>query len=302
MPSPPQNRRRSRFRERIRRAAKSLIEGWDFYLFAVGYGIVLGLLGVAALAFPVLESEAIVGFGDLAEALPPGDHHWFGTNRDGVDLLAPVFAAAGRSVWLVLVATVLGSVFGLALATVICFLWRERGYRWLERLSGAVGSLPAMFLLFVFAAGYGAGTRATMGTLGALAGLFVAGRAGNWYRDLENQGDVLAARALGFSRGRILVEQLLPRLWPRVAACAATLLPAALLAEAGLGFSGAGATVAPAEGRLGAFLGAGHDALFDLPWLLWWPGVVLAVLTIVLASLAWAVRRTLDQPIDERIF
>ena len=302
MASELQNRRRSRFRAGLTRAWRSLRTFWDFYLFAGGFFLVFAMFGVAALVFPELPGEAIVGSGPLMNAQGPDASHWFGTNRDRLDLLGPVFAAAGRSLWLAALATLFGALAGMVASTALFFGGGEPGVRLAKRIGGFATGAPALVLLVILAAGHGAGAGATFWMLAALVGLFLVGRSAEWYRGYGERNEVVAARALGFSKWRILVGQCLPQVGPRLAASAATLLPGVLLAEAALGFVGAGEAEGRATGRLGAVLAAGREAMFDLPWMLLYPGLVLAGLVIVLGALAWALRRTLDEPIDDRLF
>lgn len=302
MASELQNRRRPRFRAGLARAWKSLRSFWDFYLFAGGFFLIFAMLGVAALVFPELRGDAIVGSGPLMNAQAPDASHWFGTNRDRLDLLGPVFAATGRSLWLAALATLFGALSGTVASTALFFVGGERGVRLAERIGGFATSAPGLVLLVILAAGHGAGSGATFWMLSSLVGLFLAGRSADWYRGYGERSEVVAARALGFSKWRILVGQCLPQVGPKLAASTATLLPGVLLAEAAVGFVGAGESAGAASGRIGAMLAAGRDSMFDLPWILLYPGLVLSGLVIVLGALAWALRRTLDEPIDDRLF
>lgn len=270
-------------------------------MFVIGYALVFGLLGVAALVLPGLESGGIAGDADGVGGAAPDARHWFGTNREGIDLLAPVLGAMGRSLWLAGVATGLGALLGLGLATGMAHLMGGRGCRVLRRFAGLWICLPAMWVALTLVAGHGAGAGVVLVILGSLCVLRVAGQGAAWHEALEARGEVVAARALGFSPRRILVESVLSGIWPRAASSAAGLLPAVLLAEAGLVFSGAGYGVRPAGDRIGAYLADGGEAMLDLPWLLIASGATLSVVTLSLAAFAWAVRRTLGVPVEERM-
>ena len=154
-----QNRRRPRLRQSLHRAWQALWLGWDLYLFVVGYGMVFGLLGVGAVLLPDLQSGFVESTSvELApQWAAPDARHWFGTDRDGIDMMSLILRASGHSVWLALVATVWGAFAGLFLATVFFLVWRERGYRMLDRLSGGVLAIPGFFVLVTLAAGHGAG-------------------------------------------------------------------------------------------------------------------------------------------------
>ncbi len=304
MPNPQQNRRRSRWQQGLHRAWHGLLIGWDWYLFTFGYGIVFILLAMAAMGLQGSVSEPPEA--GATPALPlwtaPDSRHWFGTDRGGADLLEPILHASGRSSWLALLATTAGASVGLGVATLAFFVLRERGCLMLQRLGNAAAAIPGILLLFILSAGHGAGFVASWLLLGGICALFVAGRSGRWLLELERRGDVLSARALGYSRRRLLVDHLFTGLWKRAACSAAGLLPGVLLAEACLGFTGIGQRISPATDRLGGLIASGRDAMFDAPWLVIYPGLALAILSVTFATFAWAVRRTLGEPVDDRLF
>jgi peptide/nickel transport system permease protein len=280
----PQNSRRSRFHQSLAAASRAISRGWDLYLFIIGYGAIFGFLGLAAWWLPDSDFPAAGPGAPMA----PGMEHWFGSNRNGDDMMAPILKGSGMAIWLALTATVVGTGAGLLAGTVFYFLWRERGDRMLAAVSEWISALPAMVLALGLAAGWGTGFWPLVIILGGLCAVSVAGRATFWYREVEGRGDVLAARAI--------VDEFLTRIWQRTGATAAMLLPGVLLAVAALDFIFAG------SGRLGHLLAEGQDHLIEAPWLFFFPGLALSILTILLAALAWAVRRTVQEPLQERLW
>ncbi|MCP5541534.1 MAG: hypothetical protein H7A53_11395 [Akkermansiaceae bacterium] len=291
-----QNRRRPRLRRAAGRAAGRLWLGWDPYLLLGCYALVFGLLGAAHILLPSAKAAA-----DGARAwLAPNVSHWFGLDAAGNDLLMRSLRAGAVSLWMALLATLAGGAAGLAAAAAVALGGRDRGYRLLAKLCDLPALAPGLILLFILSAGAGQGFWISVALLAPFVAVFAAGRAAAWFFDWEIAGDVLAARTLGYSRARLVWEHYVPRLWPRVTALAAGILPAVLLAQAGLSFSGFGAGAEAPD--LGRVVAEGRAHLFEAPWVAFCPGLMLWTFTLMLAMLGWAVRRTAGEPVVERVF
>ena len=293
----PRNRRRSRLRQLLAAGLRAFSRGWDLYLFIIGYGTIFGFLGLAALWLPGLPA----GQADAGLPIPPGGEpgaaHWFGLNHRGDDMMAPILRSSGITVWLALLATVGGTAAGVLMGSAFSYFWRGRSDRPSAGATQWTSALPAMLPALALAAGWGTDFGSLVVIFGALCAIPVAGRASAWYREMERRGDVLAARAMGWSRARLFADEWLTRIWLRAGATAAMLLPGVLLAVATLDFA-----LETASGRLGHLIADGGRHLVDAPWLLLFPGLFLAILTILLAALGWAVRRTTQEPLQERLW
>ncbi|WP_412517848.1 ABC transporter permease [Actinomadura madurae] len=103
---------------------------------------------------------------------------------------------------------------------------------------------------------------------------------------------VEAARALGASRTRIVVGDLLPNLVAQITVLTSLLIPASIVFEATLSFLGAG--VRPPMPSWGSMLGEGGDVYRSAWWLLAVPGVLLLLTTLSFNLLGDGVRDALD--------
>ena len=293
----PGNRPRPKFRQLLSRCWQSFSRGWDWHLLAAGYGATFLLCGIAALWLPDMPEVFIRSH----LTPPPLDgaptaEHWFGLGPGRIDMMAPVLKSAGLSVWLSLLATLAGVIGGVLTATALHCVWRGG---WLGDLASAATATPAVIAVLLLVSGWGAGFWTLVMILGACCAIPIAARCAEWYLEMDTRGDVLAARAMGWSRWRLAGDQFLTRIWRRSAASAAMLLPGVLLAEGTIGFIRDGGGDLR---RIGHLIAAGRDHSLDAPWLLFWPGAVLGGLAMLLAAFAWAVRRTVDEPVHERLW
>jgi peptide/nickel transport system permease protein len=103
---------------------------------------------------------------------------------------------------------------------------------------------------------------------------------------------VLAARAAGLPRRRIVLRHLLPNVLPELTVQATLGLAGAILAEAGLSFLGLG--IEPPAPSWGSMINAGRSHLLDAPHLSLFPGLAIVVAVVGLHLLGDGVLDLLD--------
>ncbi|MCI0571500.1 MAG: ABC transporter permease subunit [Myxococcaceae bacterium] len=101
----------------------------------------------------------------------------------------------------------------------------------------------------------------------------------NRLRTLEGQDFVLAARAVGAGRWRILVRHLLPFAWDYVLAIFLLRVPATILAESTVSFLGFG--LPAREASLGTFIGLNYTTLMRGAWGVLPPALLLLFLVVI---------------------
>ena len=94
---------------------------------------------------------------------------------------------------------------------------------------------------------------------------------------------VRGAIAIGASRPRIVVTQLLPNIVPTLIAQAVLNVAAAVVIEASLSFIGLG--IQPPAASWGSLLKSGYDLLFQAPWYALVPAVAIFALLAALTTL-----------------
>ena len=248
---------------------------------------IAALLIIAALAAPLI-APANPSAQNLATRLQSPSHsHWMGTDELGRDIFSRILYGARISLF-VSICVVLGcGLTGLTLGMLA-------GYRGgiFDRIVNlffinAFLSFPGVLLAIAFAAFFGPG----IGKV--ILALIITGWAG--YARLaraqvlkaKELEFVLAAKSLGASNTRILLQHLLPNILQPVLIQATIGMAGAILAEATLSFLGLG-VLAPLP-SWGSMLNDARSHLFDAPHMVVFPAlaVMLAVLAFNLLGDAW---------------
>lgn len=237
------------------------------------------LLFFCALAAPLLAPRSPVDENLPVRLLGPDAGHWLGTDELGRDVLARLLYGTRVSM-LVSVSVVLGSgLTGFAIGALAGYFGG-----WLDRLVNIVLlnaflSFPGILLAIAFAAfmGPGLGKVILALTITGWAGYARLARA--QVLQAKEMDYVAAARSLGASHARILVNHLIPNVVQPVLVQATLNMAGTVLAESTLSFLGLG-VLAPMP-SWGAMLNDARGHLFDAPHLVIFPA--LAVMTAVLA-------------------
>ena len=208
----------------------------------------------------------------------PSRDHPLGLDELGRDVLSRLLAGARVSVAVGLavvgVAGTIGTLLGAAAGAL--------GGRWdtaLMRVIDVFLAFPGILLAIALVAVLGPALRNVVVALVAIGWVGYARLARGQVLQLREQEYVLAARAAGASRLRILFRHLLPNVLPLAVVQASLALAGAILAEASLSFLGLG--IQPPTPSWGAMINAGRSHLLDAPHVTLFPG--LAILLSVLS-------------------
>jgi peptide/nickel transport system permease protein len=255
-------------------------------LARIGFAIA-ALLIIAALFAPLI-APANPAAQNLADRLQsPSRAHWMGTDELGRDILSRVLYGARISLF-VSTCVVLGcGLTGLALGMLA-------GYHGgvFDRIVNllfinAFLSFPGVLLAIAFAAFFGPGIGKVILALIITGWAGYARLARAQVLKVKELEFVLAARSLGASHLRILLQHLLPNILQPVLIQATIGMAGAILAEATLSFLGLG-VLAPLP-SWGSMLNDARSHLFDAPHMVVFPAlaVMLAVLAFNLLGDAW---------------
>ncbi|TIC85158.1 ABC transporter permease [Nocardioides sp. GY 10113] len=247
------------------------------------------LLGLAAGWLVVLVAVAV-----LAPVLPLGEHedvaatileptylepfryadHPLGTNGYGLDMLARVIYGARASLTISLMAVSIGLVVGGALGVVAGF-YRRRVDGVIGILTNALLAVPPLILLIVLATVLDPKVRnmaiaLSLLTIPTMVRLARANTIAYSQREF-----VLAARALGATRLRIMARELVPNVVPPMLSMAVVVVSSLIVAEASLSFLGLG--IQPPQPTWGNMIleAEANDTMSQHPFILLVPGVTL---------------------------
>ncbi|MGQ4360862.1 dipeptide/oligopeptide/nickel ABC transporter permease/ATP-binding protein [Streptomyces sp. SAS_272] len=249
----------------------------------------LAILVVIAVAAPMLMPH--VGTdraGDLGAALHgPSAAHPLGVDSLGRDVLQRLLVGTRVTLVGVVQAMAVVLALGVPIGLVAGYVGGkvDRVIIWLADL---VLSLPAIILVIVVLSVFPQSVAAAMATLGVLAapGLVRVVRAATL--PVREQLYVAAARVSGMSRTYIITRHVLPRIMGPIVVQASLLAATALLVQTGLAFLAL--IAAPPEPSWGGMVADGVGALFQQPWLIWPPGLAIALTVLAFGLLGDAVR------------
>ncbi|MDX3112175.1 dipeptide/oligopeptide/nickel ABC transporter permease/ATP-binding protein [Streptomyces scabiei] len=249
----------------------------------------LAILVVIAVAAPMLMPH--VGTdraGDLGIALHgPSAAHPLGVDSLGRDVLQRLLVGTRVTLVGVVQAMAVVLALGVPIGLVAGYVGgkADRAIIWLADL---VLSLPAIILVIVVLSVFPQSVAAAMVTLGVLAapGLVRVVRAATL--PVREQLYVAAARVSGMSRTYIITRHVLPRIMGPIVVQASLLAATALLVQTGLAFLAL--IAAPPEPSWGGMVADGVGALFQQPWLIWPPGLAIALTVLAFGLLGDAVR------------
>jgi len=209
--------------------------------------------------------------------LSPSFSHWFGTDRLGRDLLSQIMVGGQNTLYVTLVSTLIGVVFGTSLGLAAA----GSGPRWgviFTRISDIGIALPSILIALVLATTLGPGRLSVIVAISfwfvPVTARVVVGPA----RQILSLDFVEAAMTHGRSRMYILFRQVLPNIAPIVIVQTSMMLAAGILIEASLSFLGVGAQ--PPTTSWGKILMDSQSLVQEAPYYTLLPGsfVVITVL------------------------
>jgi peptide/nickel transport system permease protein len=247
--------------------------------------VAVGIAIVAPIVMPAVAGEHA---GDLlAVRQGPSWNHLLGTDTLGRDVVDRLLVGARVTLLGVAEALVVVLVLGVPLGLAAGFFGglTDRIVTWLADLTF---SMPAIIIILVVLSVFPQSLTAAMVTFGVLAapGLMRVVRSATL--PVKQELYIAAAQVSGLSRSYIVTRHVLPRVAGPVIVQASLLAALALLVQTGLAFLGL-VVAAPAP-SWGGMVADGVGAIILQPWLIWPPGIAIAVTILALGLLGDAVR------------
>lgn len=235
------------------------------------------VLGAAVLA-PWLplgnHDDAVAGLTEPIFAHPDlGSEHPLGTNNYGLDVLSRTIHGARTSILVALLAVLIGTVVGGVVGMVSGFL-RGPTDRVVGVLSNALLAVPPLILLIALGTVLEPSVRSIAFALSLLTIPSMVRLARANTITVAEREYVLAARALGASRLRLLRREILPNVLLPVLSLAVVMISVLVVAEASLSFLGIG--IEQPQPTWGNMIAEGQGGVMeDHPYLVVVPGVCL---------------------------
>ena len=254
---------------------------------ALAGGIILCLLGLAALFAPWIAPHDPL-HANLPEALlGPSTSHLLGTDQLGRDVLSRLLYGARISLLVGFIAVGIAVLVGSAIGLLAGFYggWLDAI---LMRFVDTMLSIPTMFLLLAVIAVVGPSIRIVMVVIGLTSWMGVARLVRAEILSLKEREFVLAARVLGASPFRLMAKHLLPNAMAPVLVSATLGVGGAILAESVLSYLGLG--VQPPTPSWGNMLNEGRAALGVAWWLTLSPGLCILITVLAFNLLGEGIR------------
>ena len=275
--------RRQRIRRTLGRAAGFVGKMARNPLTAIGGGIILLLLIVAAFAPLIAPYNPLVQ--DLNNALvAPNALHWFGTDEFGRDIFSRLVYGARITLYIVLLVSVTVGPLGLLLGVTAGY-FGGRVDAVLMRVTDIFISFPSLVLALAFVAALGPGLEHVVIAITLTAWPPIARLARAETLSLRQADFISAVRLQGASPVRVLWRHIVPLCLPSV-------IIRITMNMAGLGFLGLGAQ--PPEPEWGAMISSGRTYMMECWWVVTIPGLAILINSLAFNFLGDGLRDILD--------
>lgn len=251
------------------------------------------ITGIAIIAPIALPEVAGQNAGDLlAVRQLPTPQHLLGTDTLGRDVLERLLVGTRITMIGVFEALVVVLALGVPLGLAAGFFggWIDTVIGWLADLSF---SMPNILMILVVLTVYPQNMTAAMVTLGFIAAPGLMRIVRSETISVREELYIAAAKVSGLSNPYIIARHVLPRIAGAVIVQASLLAAAALLVQTGLAFLD---LVVPAPApSWGGMVADGVRAMVLQPWLIWPPGIAIALTILAFGLLADVVRDTTSE-------
>jgi peptide/nickel transport system permease protein len=251
--------------------------------------VMVAFVVLIALISPLISVAHPNDFNILATRQAPSWHHLFGTTDQGSDIFSQVVIGARRSLLLGAaagaLATGLAAILGITAAYAGGII--DEVVNALTNIFLTIPPIPLLVVVSGYLANRGMGTMILV--LALVLWAFEARILRGQALSLKNRDFVLAAKAAGEPRWRIVLSELMPNMISRIAAAFVLVFYVALLTDAGLEFLGLGDPSKTSWGVTLYWAQTNSTVLQGEWWPFFFPGAALAFtvlgLVLVLAGI-----------------
>ena len=221
----------------------------------------------------------------------PSLQHIFGTDPLGRDVLSRAFIGMRLSLLLGFIAQLICLVIGVIVGCVSAYFGGI-----LDKLfvfvQNVILSFPSMVLTFCVLMLLGNGIFSMMVALCLFGWLSYARLTRSQVRAIKDANFIKGARAVGTSTFHILFRHIIPNVIRTIIPMFTLMIGHAVLGIAGLSFLGFG--VQPPHAEIGLMIRDGMGYIRTFPWLFIFPGLVLAVYSVMLNVVGDSLQDRLD--------
>ncbi len=258
---------------------------------AVISAVILILIALAAFIGPFFLKQSYETQNLQLGAIPPGARHWLGTDTLGRDLFVRILYGGRVSMSVGFCATAVALVIGVFYGAISGFLGGKIDIL-MMRIVDIIFALPFTVFVILLMVFFGRKFVLLFVAIGAVQWLTMARIVRGQVLSLRRQEFIEAAEALGLSKPRIIFRHMIPNTLGPIIVYVTLTVPAVMLLEAFLSFLGLG--VQPPMSSWGVLIKEGAEVMEEFPWLLIYPGLILALTLFSLNFLGDGLRDALD--------
>ena len=260
----------------------------------------LGWIGAAIVALAVVLAvfAPLIATHDPVEAdfgnvhAQPSREHWLGTDQLGRDTFSRVVYGSRVSLRVGCIAIVIAVGIGLPLGVIAGYNTGWIDHLLIMRVMDAMMAFPPLVLALVIVVALGPSINNALIAIGITYSPGFARLVRGTVLSVREEPYVDAARALGASTPRIIIQHILPNLMSPVIVLASLALAGAILAEAGLSFLGVGAQ--PPTPAWGSMLNTGRQFIETNMWESIAPGTAIMLVVMGFNFIGDSLRDALD--------
>lgn len=264
-----------------------------FYIFLV---VVLALLAPWLAPYDPAEQFA-EGLSMDGAPLAPQLPYWLGTDLLGRDLLSRLIYGARTSLFIGLLANGMAVLIGTLVGLVAGFMQGWLGSA-LMRFTDLMMAFPALLLAIALSAIFQPSVWIVALVIAMVNWVQIARVIYSETVALEARDFVAVERTLGAGSLRILFSHLLPHLLPTILVWATLGISTTVLLEATLSYLGVG--VQPPTPSWGNIIFESQTYFTSAPWLVFFPGIAIILLSLAFNLVGDALRDELDPTLQGR--
>jgi peptide/nickel transport system permease protein len=255
----------------------------------------IGAAGILLLVVVSLLAPLIAPFEPTAQIAKrftePSMTYMMGTDDVGRDVFSRLIYGARVSLWVGVVAVSISTVLGVTCGMIAGYFGGVVD-NVLMRLVDILLAFPGLILAIIIASYLGPSLTNAMIAIGVVGAPHKARIARAPVLSILTEDYIVAARVLGASNARILVQHVLPNAMAPLIVSTSLSLSGAILADAGLSFLGLGTQ--PPDPSWGAMLQEGRRYMEDAWWMALYPGIAIMLAVLSFNLLGDGLRDILD--------
>ena len=268
---------------------------WRNKTIIAGALILLALFGIAVFA-PLLAGDPLQ-FEPINRLKRPSEQFWFGTDQFGRDVYSRVVYGTRISLIVGFSVAVLATAVGLALGVVCGYYKRVDAI--VMRIMDGMMAIPAILLAIALITLMKASLLIVIVAISIPEIPRVVRLVRSVVLSVRARPYIEAAVASGTRNTKIMLRHILPNTVAPLIVQATYVCASAILTEAGLSFLGAGTP--PEIPSWGNVISLGRTFFQIAPWIIFFPGVLLAITVLAINLVGDGLRDTLDPRIARRM-